>query len=1004
MQIKASKEAILPKQLLWVVGLLAVVLTISVALTSRPSPPTHSFSAPIPDSTLAFLQKRSSLPQVLKHFHRYELFLSVREDAAQKLPDDLRNQLKEIGGEELSQIQKGESYVGLIAEGRFQAEKRSAQERVSLQHQGIQISSTGQMGDEPSRLKTREETYPAEQPGLHVFVLTSDGRLIGSYAFDFQNEEKPLAKSEVSPPYFPGVDKIEIVLDQESYAQLEEKRKEALRSGVLLTGDEDLVPGRIVYKDQEYKGELRLKGDWLDHLQGEQWSFRVKLRSGQTMRGMRKFSLHHPKTRNYVGEWLFHQLLQEAGLLNLQYDFVQVKLTVVDGATVASKELGLYALEEFFDKQLVERNQRREGVILKVDEDPLWQERADFIAQRMDLKDLEYLSQVQYEDLNILPFSAKKVMEDPNLHRQFLTARELFQDFIEGKRLISEVFDVEKLAKYNAICNLLGANHALLAHNYRVYYNPINSRLEPIGFDANALVKEWYPYSYHHADRDPNYQAAYARALEEVTGQEYIDAILSRKDLRKQIELLQAAYPGEFQWDPGVLKHNRNILLTRLFPARMLNIFFVDLEDGLLRLNIENYGKFPVEVLNLQNEGQRVFGEPLEAPVIIGPNARQTVAFWLDEGYRNLFVKKKKVDTGFDLRSNLDQVGVLYQTLGTTPTRTEAILPWSDNSVLAETDLFRNKPNTEQFDFLTVDEEARIIYCQAGSWTLDQALIIPPDYTFQMPPGTRIDLISYAAKVLSFSPVALLGTADAPVEFHSSTGKGRGLLVLNTSDTSYLNYCKFTGLSNPETKGWVVTGAVNFYDAPVKIDHCSFSENKCEDALNIISTYFEMDHAIFHDIYADAFDGDFVTGVIRNSLFGNLGNDAIDISGSQLEVSNVLISEAGDKGLSAGENSSLQAEDVVVKDSEIALASKDRSVLIVRHSALRGNQLSFTAFQKKPEFGPARIEADSIELDGNKVDFLIEQGSALLLDGKEVETEEEVKERMYGVEFGKKSG
>ncbi|MCB0622289.1 MAG: CotH kinase family protein, partial [Saprospiraceae bacterium] len=242
-----------------------------------------------------------------------------------------------------------------------------------------------------------------------------------------------------------------------------------------------------------------------------------------------------------------------AGLLNLQYDFVQVKLTVVDGATVESKELGLYALEEFFDKQLVERNQRREGVILKVDEDPLWQERADFIAQRMDLKDLEYLSQVQYEDLNILPFSAKKVMEDPNLHRQFLTARELFQDFIEGKRLISEVFDVEKLAKYNAICNLLGANHALLAHNYRVYYNPINSRLEPIGFDANALVKEWYPYSYHHADRDPNYQAAYARALEEVTGQEYIDAILSRKDLRKQIELLQAAYPGEFQWDPGVL-------------------------------------------------------------------------------------------------------------------------------------------------------------------------------------------------------------------------------------------------------------------------------------------------------------------------------------------------------------------------------------------------------------------------------------------------------------------
>ena len=60
----------------------------------------------------------------------------------------------------------------------------------------------------------------------------------------------------------------------------------------------------------------------------------------------------------------------------------------------------------------------------------------------------------------------------------------------------------------------------------------------------------------------------------------------------------------------------------------------------------------------------------------------------------------------------------------------------------------------------------------------------------------------------------------------------------------------------------------------------------------------KMDNVFIAETQSDAFDGDFVEGVIRNSVFMDLGNDGIDISGSNIRVENVKIIRAGDKGLS----------------------------------------------------------------------------------------------------------
>ena len=138
-------------------------------------------------------------------------------------------------------------------------------------------------------------------------------------------------------------------------------------------------------------------------------------------------------------------------------------------------------------------------------------------------------------------------------------------------------------------------------------------------------------------------------------------------------------------------------------------------------------------------------------------------------------------------------------------------------------------------------------------------------------------------------------------------------------------------------------------------------------------------------------------------MFGEIGNDAIDVSGSKIEVDNVTIVNAGDKGLSAGEGSEMLAHNILIKNSEIALASKDQSTLKIFNATLEHNKLAFTAFQKKPEYGPAFMEADSIEIVESQLQYLIEERSALRLNGVLVPTVKMVKEKMYGAEFGKSS-
>ncbi len=103
-----------------------------------------------------------------------------------------------------------------------------------------------------------------------------------------------------------------------------------------------------------------------------------------------------------------------------------------------------------------------------------------------------------------------------------------------------------------------------------------------------------------------------------------------------------------------------------------------------------------------------------------------------------------------------------------------------------------------------------------------------------------------------------------------------------------------------------------------------------------------------------------------------------------------------DKGVSAGENSILSLRNLNIFNSNIAIASKDRSKVEMRDIELIENNIGITAFEKKSEFGPSSIEGQLVQMKNINIPYLIEKNSFCRINDNVIESNEKnLKELLY---------
>ncbi len=835
---------------------------------------------------------------------------------------------------------------------------------------------------------------------------TFDGKKIKIYVWNnskdtiyFDDLKVGIHQKKIYPVY--KEEPLAIVLDTSKYLKIQKIRKRAFENHILQTTDDDWVKAMIFGDGKMMKAKIRLKGDWLDHLQGDKWSFRIKLKKNYAWRRLRTFSVQTPLARGYLMEWVAHKFYDAEDILTTRYGFVPLVLN--------NRSLGLYAYEEHFVKQLIESRNRREGPIVKFTEDGFWQ------MQKIYKTTGKWQSLPFFEATVIKPFKVSKTMEKTSLRNGFINASRLMNQYKNGLKPASEIFDVDALAKYYASLELTHARHGMAWHNQRFYYNPVLDRLEPISFDGytehlqvDFSIKDNYlykalTYSSVRVDEalvfrlfaDSIFRTKYLGYLKKYAAVGYTDSVMStfRDELAFNDSLLRIEFP-DHHYDKDFYKksaaHVRKYLpeLEKLLaeklkkgdlivnvrkehyhdstvfedtPEYFVNTYIQKRQGDSVLLRVENYFPRSIILLGTGKKKKSSNYHFVEMPVLPAYQGEkpEILEIWADTNAQYLHFMIRDISESF--------VSEIY--------------PWPKPEGLSPRQELMKKVDLSLPVFAKV--EGNKIFIKKGKTTVNYPVVIPEGYKVYFEAGTDMDLVD-SAFLLSFSPVMMNGKADDPVVIRSSDWTSQGFQVLQPKGKNKVSHVRFVNLNTLNYKTWTLTGAVTFYEAEVDFDHFNIINNQCEDALNTVRSVFTMKNSYFEKTFADAFDSDFSTGTIENVTFKNIGNDAIDFSGSSITIKKVTVDNAVDKGISGGEDSHLKIADVVIKNANIGIASKDLSHLDVENSRIENCQYGLVLLQKKPEYGPATMTLKNTIFTNCKENWLIEKGSSIVLDGRKI--------------------
>jgi len=389
-----------------------------------------------------------------------------------------------------------------------------------------------------------------------------------------------------------------------SYNDVLGQREQALGDGVYIPSGQDFVTATIRVDDAVVPVRMRLLEGPADHLgEDEKWGFEVRTRRSQQLLGMQRFYLQDPADNNWLGQWAFARALEREGVLTARYRFVHL---IFNG-----DNWGIYALQEGFGSELLAAQGRSEGVIVRFDADLLWRSIAHFggDVQAAYADPIANLTAADFSYFEVDTFRDADIARDPALSAERDQALVMLRALQAGEVAASEVFDVEQYGRFLALADLWGATEGASLVNLRYYYNADPGRLEPIGFNANALGSD-ARLSLATTYGDPSLQAAYAREALRVSQPEYLADL--RAELETELLRVQRAVDAEYKdatllW--AALQERQGQMRRSLNPVQPVFAYLGSPElssEGIVRVYVGNVLNLPVEIVGFDIHGATV--------------------------------------------------------------------------------------------------------------------------------------------------------------------------------------------------------------------------------------------------------------------------------------------------------------------------------------------------------------------------------------------------------------
>jgi hypothetical protein len=303
----------------------------------------------------------------------------------------------------------------------------------------------------------------------------------------------------------------------------------------------------------------------------------------------------------------------------------------------------------------------------------------------------------------------------------------------------------------------------------------------------------------------------------------------------------------------------------------------------------------------------------------------------------------------------------------------------------------------ERHPFLRFDLARNELSALPGVHAVAGDLVLPDGVALVLAPGTTLRF-EHGAVLLATAPLRFEGTTREPIVLEPAEGAEtwEGVVVLGAGARSTWSDVTVRDTTAVARGGWILTGGVTFYRSPVTLLRCHFDGTQAEDGLNVFAADILLELVTFSGCRSDSFDGDFVTGEVRNCTFRDGLADGLDVSGSDILVQGCRFVNLADKACSIGEQSRARIVGGEALDVGLGIAAKDASEVEVTGMTIAARGYGLAAFVKKPEYGPARLIARDVDVRAGGLGRAIAQtGCVLELDGVEIATQDVDVEASY---------
>ena len=769
---------------------------------------------------------------------------------------------------------------------------------------------------------------------------------------------------------FSKFEKINLEIGFEDILVLENLRTESLAKGEL--PPRHLLPRiniGIEYNDKNYSGDARLKGDRVIHFEKKKTtSYKIELDKENYIFGIKKFSIQKPSIRNYVHEWIFHELANDFGVIKLTYKFVEL--------FVNGEKHGLFVVEEGFGKELIERNKRRNGPIFGLNED------------------------LNYSNIDpVFEIYNKKFWERPENEPLALIASQKLRDFFEKKIKAKEVFDLDKWASYFAIIDLTGTWHGALLKSVKFYYNPVNGLFEPIPFDGHRFKPNYKKYNllydnklvidflnnlseedkkvglgwlkgffFNNGKLNQNFYDLYVQKLKKISSEDFINNFLSKN--LKSIKKINSHIYGDSLWF-----HDRGSEMGLYYFS--VDDFYHQAKNIFDKLNREG----GLQILKTSNKPELIIEDYFKS--YSSSVLEKLICF--NNG------KKEELKINKEL-SNFTKTSIIIPNFKDSQLNCRFASIYNKNTekiYLQKIDyinsgyVYKNfkNPNSLNYKKFFKEENKKLLLINRST-IIDQNLFIPEGFNVVIKENEKINLINKAF-IISKSPWQIGGLEQRTFIGGFKNNPGGGLLIKDTNTPSLIQNTHFSYLSGfdlASSKEFNILGSINFYEADVKVYNTDFENIYSEDAINIFRSNFEIDKNNYKNIASDAIDIDFSKGEIKSSKFENIKNDAIDFSGSDAIVKSSEFESINDKVISVGEKSYVTISKIYAANSHAGIVSKDGSTVTSNNIKFDKVLIPFSAYQKKKEYNYGSLVVRNYDLKNFHTKWLKDKGSNITAD------------------------